>query len=95
MMASSPEQHGIPFPSLFPFKVMGSNQDDFDGLVVAIIEKHASIVAQAGVTRRLSRGGRFVSLTVRILAESQKLNSGVELPGIKAASEALKRSLFR
>ncbi len=61
----------IEFPSRFPIKVMGANQDDFEALVVSIIEKHASIVAE-GVVSRLSREGRFISLTVTITAESQE-----------------------
>jgi len=62
----------ISFPSKFPIKVMGANSDDFEVLVVPIIEKHATIEGEAGVKARLSRGGRFVSLTVFITAESQQ-----------------------
>jgi putative lipoic acid-binding regulatory protein len=51
---------------------MGANQDDFESLVVEIIQKHAMIVTEEVVTTRLSRGGRFLSLTVRIHAESQE-----------------------
>ena len=59
------------FPCIFPVKVMGANQDDFESLVVSIIKKHASLATGEVVTARLSRGGRFLSLTVRIHAESQ------------------------
>ena len=61
----------ITFPSSFPIKVMGTNQDDFKELVVSIIEKHAAIVAEGGAKTRLSRGGRVISLTVHSMAESQ------------------------
>jgi putative lipoic acid-binding regulatory protein len=60
------------FPCIFPVKVMGANQDDFERLVVEIIQKHASLAAEELVTTRLSRGGRFVSITVHINAESQE-----------------------
>ena len=60
------------FPSVFPIKVMGANQDDFERLVVEIIQKHATIAAEKVVHNRLSRNGRFVSLTVHIHAESQE-----------------------
>jgi len=59
------------FPCIFPVKVMGANQDDFESLVVEIIQKHAAIATEEVITSRLSRGGRFVSLTVRIQGESQ------------------------
>ncbi len=61
----------LDFPNVFPLKVMGANEDDFEALVLSIIAKHAAIVAEKAVTRRLSRGGRFLSVTVHIRAESQ------------------------
>ena len=60
------------FPSVFPIKVMGANQDDFERLVVEIIQKHATLAAEKVVTTKLSKGGKFLSLTVRIQAESQE-----------------------
>ncbi len=59
------------FPCVFPVKVMGANQDDFERLVLEIIRKHATIAEEEVVTSRLSREGRFLSLTVRVNAESQ------------------------
>jgi putative lipoic acid-binding regulatory protein len=61
----------ISFPCVFPVKVMGANLDDFVGLVVGIIQKHASISQEELVTTRLSRNSRFLSVTVHINAESQ------------------------
>jgi putative lipoic acid-binding regulatory protein len=60
------------FPRVFPVKVMGVNQDDFESLVLSIIEKHAAVATEEGMVSRLSRNGRFISLTVRINAESQE-----------------------
>ena len=60
------------FPGTFPIKVMGANDDDFESLVASIIQKHATILDEDGVQARLSRGGRFISLTVHIMAESQE-----------------------
>jgi putative lipoic acid-binding regulatory protein len=60
------------FPTVFPVKVMGANQDDFERLVVEIIRKHASVAEEQVVVSRLSRNGRFVSITVQINAESQE-----------------------
>ncbi len=61
----------IAFPTVFPIKVMGANDDDFEQLVLSIIGKHASVDTERAVSRRLSRGGRFLSLTVHIQAKSQ------------------------
>ena len=60
------------FPTVFPIKVMGANQDDFEQLVVEIIQKHATLVADKTTVTKLSRGGRFLSLTVYVQAESQE-----------------------
>jgi putative lipoic acid-binding regulatory protein len=59
------------FPSVFPVKVMGVNQEDFEPLVLAIIQKHASLATGKVISKRLSRNGRFLSVTVHIYAESQ------------------------
>jgi putative lipoic acid-binding regulatory protein len=50
---------------------MGANSDDFKALVVSIIEKHASPLAEDAITTHLSRGGKYLSVTVTITAESQ------------------------
>ncbi len=59
------------FPRIFPIKVMGANQEDFEALVLEIIRKHASLAGDEVVKSRLSRNARFVSLTVHINAQNQ------------------------
>jgi len=59
------------FPCVFPIKVMGANCDDFENLVVEIIVKHAAFATGEVVSSRLSRNGRFLSITVHINAEGQ------------------------
>ena len=60
------------FPRIFPVKVMGANEDDFESLVVEIIQKYAIVASEDGIISRLSRNGRFISITVRINAENQE-----------------------
>jgi hypothetical protein len=60
------------FPTRFPVKVMGANQDDFETLVMEIIRKHAELAEEDVVVSRLSRNGKFVSITVHVKAESQE-----------------------
>ncbi len=59
------------FPCIFPVKVMGANQEDFERLVIEVIQKHASLAGEGQVISRPSRNGRFVSITVHVWAESQ------------------------
>ncbi len=70
-MTDSKAPGRLTFPTVFPLKVMGANQDDFEALVISIIEKHTTIT-EGGVKTRLSQGGRFISITVHIMAESKE-----------------------
>jgi len=61
----------IEFPCQFPIKVMGRAESNFDALVVGIIRKHAPDLADFAVKSRLSRGGRYVSVTITIEARNK------------------------
>ena len=59
------------FPGVLPIKVMGANQEDFESLVVSIIQKHANVLEEEVIINRVSRNGRYISITIQIQAESQ------------------------
>ena len=61
----------LSFPCEFPIKVMGETADDFDALVVGLVRKHAHDLLEGAVRTRLSREGRFMSITVTIRAQSR------------------------
>ena len=63
---------GLIFPCIFPVKVMGANLDDFENLVVSIVQKHANLAENEKTINHLSRNRRFISITVHIWAESQE-----------------------
>lgn len=62
----------LTFPCRFPIKVLGAVGGDFDAAVVEIVRRHARALTEAAVTTRLSRGGRYVSVTVTVEAESRE-----------------------
>ena len=62
----------LEFPCEFPIKAMGRALDNFDALVVSIIRKHVPEFSDATVRSRLSRGGKYVSITVTIQATSRE-----------------------
>ncbi len=62
----------LTFPCQFPIKAMGLDEDDFDMLIVGIVRKHAPDLAEGAVSCRMSRGGKYVSVTVTIEAESRE-----------------------
>lgn len=65
-------ESALEFPCEFPVKAMGKTADDFDALVVSIVRKHVPGFNDATVQSRLSRGGKYVSVTVTINAQSQE-----------------------
>jgi putative lipoic acid-binding regulatory protein len=68
---SDNRESAIQFPCDFPIKVMGRTADDFDTLVVSIVQRHVGNLSEESVTVRASAGGNYVSVTVTVIAESQ------------------------
>lgn len=62
----------LDFPCDFPIKAMGLADEDFDCLVVGLIRKHSPDLAEGAVSTRYSQGGRYISVTVTIQAQSRK-----------------------
>jgi putative lipoic acid-binding regulatory protein len=62
----------IEFPCQFPIKAMGIAEDDFDILVVGIIRKHVADLSENAVKSRLSKEGKYISITVHVEAESKQ-----------------------
>lgn len=75
-MESTSRDSPLEFPCEFPIKAMGHTADDFDSLVVSLVRRHAPDLGEGAVRTRLSRRGRFMSVTVTIRASSrQQLDS--------------------
>lgn len=63
----------LQFPCDFPIKVMGLHADDFDALVIGIVHRHTGPLASGAISVRASRGGKYLSVTVTVRAESQAM----------------------
>ena len=61
----------LTFPCAFPIKAMGVAADDFDALVVTLIRRHSPDLLEGAVQTRLSRQGKYMSVTVTIEAQSR------------------------
>lgn len=61
----------IEFPCVFPIKAMGYADATFESRVVDIVRHHAPDVAEDTVQRRPSVGGKYLSITVTIEAQSR------------------------
>jgi len=60
----------FPFPCSFPLKVMGLNTELFAAAVPAIFEKYAG-PGRISYSRRLSSGGKYLSITATFTARSK------------------------
>ncbi len=66
------QESAFKFPCRFPIKAMGEATEDFDGLVVSLIRRHSPDLAEGAVNTRLSRNGRYMSVTVTVRAHSRE-----------------------
>jgi putative lipoic acid-binding regulatory protein len=62
----------LEFPCSFPVKVFGADTPEFEALISHIIRRHVAETAKPAFSRRSSRGGRYVSITVTFIASSRE-----------------------
>jgi putative lipoic acid-binding regulatory protein len=60
------------FPCEYPIKVFGVNQPDFEKTVCNIVETHIGKLHPNQTTIKYSSKGKYISLTVRIIATSRQ-----------------------
>ncbi|MCU7930095.1 MAG: DUF493 domain-containing protein [Candidatus Thiodiazotropha sp. (ex Codakia rugifera)] len=61
----------LKFPCDFPIKVMGKAEPGFEAMIVELVSRHTSEVLETAVNSRLSKGGKWVSITINLRAESK------------------------
>lgn len=61
----------LEFPCDFSIKAMGKAEPDFDILVYELVRRHAPDIHEGAVRSRPSKGGKWVSVTVTLRAESR------------------------
>ncbi len=60
------------FPCKFPIKALGLNCADFDIQIVEIVRRHSPEIPDGAINFRFSNGGKYVSVTITITAQSKK-----------------------
>ena len=60
------------FPCSFPLKIMGKDKHEFAVTVRSIVQKHVGELDDSAFTSRLSEGGKYISITVTFMAQSQQ-----------------------
>jgi putative lipoic acid-binding regulatory protein len=60
------------FPCSFPIKLMGRETAIFRQTARTLVEKHTGPLDDDAIESSLSRNGRFVSVTITVVAESRE-----------------------
>ena len=68
---SEPQAQLLEFPRTFPIKAIGKAEADFRELVMEIVRRHAPELSISQVSARESSGGKWLSVTLVILAKNQ------------------------
>ncbi|HPB75111.1 MAG TPA: DUF493 domain-containing protein [Chromatiaceae bacterium] len=68
---SEPQAQLLDFPRTFPIKAIGKAEADFRELVMEIVRRHAPELSINQVSVRESSGGKWLSVTLVILAKNQ------------------------
>ncbi len=62
----------IDYPSRFPLKVFGNQATQFEDTVLELVKARSPKSEYFEVTRRASKGGKYIALTVTFTVYSQK-----------------------
>ena len=60
------------FPCSFPIKLLGRESSIFRQTVRELVEKHTGPLEDDAIEASLSRNGRFVSVTITVVAKSRE-----------------------
>lgn len=89
-MSAQRQAPGHQFPCDFTIKAMGLDEPGFEALVVELVTLHCDQVRHESVSRRPSRNGKYVAVSVGIQAQSMD-----QLNAIYAELTAHERILMR
>ncbi|MET0067541.1 MAG: DUF493 domain-containing protein [Candidatus Thiodiazotropha sp.] len=67
----SDEETLLEFPCDFPIKVMGRAEPGFEAIVVEMVSRHAPDLMETAINSRSSSGGKWVSITITLRAQSK------------------------
>ncbi|MGD8911423.1 MAG: DUF493 domain-containing protein [Candidatus Thiodiazotropha sp.] len=68
---SENEETLLKFPCDFPIKVMGKAEPGFEAMVVELVSRHTDELLETAINSRLSKGGKWVSVTITLRAQSK------------------------
>lgn len=61
----------LKYPLLFPLKVIGLDEPDFEDFVIGIVRRHVPELLEENILNRLSAGNKYRSVSVQFIAVSR------------------------
>ncbi|MBI3146404.1 MAG: DUF493 domain-containing protein [Pseudogulbenkiania sp.] len=62
----------LDFPCRFPIKVMGEHHPEFHSIIYEVVRVHAPDLEMVDIVARDSSSGKYISLTVSVMAVSRE-----------------------
>ena len=69
---SNDQAEGFQFPCDYEIKAMGLDDGNFHEVVIEIIRRHSADIRDDSLRQRASRGGKYVSVSIVIEAQSRE-----------------------
>lgn len=67
-----PETTQLTFPCIFPIKVMGKMDFEFEAEVVCIVNKHVPDLPEGAIKMNKSKSGNYLAITITFEAQSRE-----------------------
>lgn len=61
----------LKYPLLFPLKIIGLDEPDFEDFVIGIVRRHVPELLEENILSRLSAGNKYRSVSVQFIAISR------------------------
>ena len=65
------EKVELAYPVLFPLKVIGLDEPDFEEFTIEIVRRHVPELLEENITSRLSNGNKYRSVSFQFIAQSK------------------------
>ena len=61
----------LEYPVLFPLKVIGLDEPDFEEFAIEIVRRHVPELLEENITSHLSNGNKYRSVSFQFIAQSR------------------------
>jgi putative lipoic acid-binding regulatory protein len=70
-MADGPKEPQLEFPVVFPLRIIGEEDVDFEPFVLEIVRRHVPDLLEENIISRLSSEKKYRSISIEFLAQTR------------------------